>query len=208
MENTHFKNSVLRKHLNPIIIQWIKNINKYSEKCGSEDALYWYNERANVGILSAAAWQCGYFSLEEFSAEKRTKSKENKYSGRIDLWISCKNTEYVFEAKQEYVSISQRATKYEEKIERKLKSARKDAVNSKEGNQKAVGLVFVVPYLPCKEKENSESLIQEFLSDIRGINYDFLAYTFPDISMHLSWDDKYIYPGVVLIGRVPRRTSS
>ena len=170
---------LFKRNLNPILTQWINNINKYSEEQGSGDALYWFNERANVGVLSAAAWQCGYFSLEEYSAEKRIESKKNKYSGRIDLWISCKNTEYVFEAKQEFVSISQRATKYEEKIERKLKSARKDAVRSRDEDQIALGLVFVVPYIPCKEKENSELLIQEFLSDISTIDYDFMAYTFP-----------------------------
>lgn len=105
-----------------------------------------------------------------------------------------------------FVSISKKAKKYREKIESALKSAREDAVNSKEKDQKAVGLVFVVPYIPLKEKDNSESLIQEFLTDIGTIDYGFMAETFPSKAKNLR-DEKYVYPGVVLIGRVPRRTS-
>jgi len=197
-----FKNPALEEHFSPILSRWIKNIDKYSVKAGSYDSLYWNIERANLSIFAAAAWQCGYFAQEEYSYEKRNEDK-SRYLGRVDMWLSCDGHDYIFEAKQVYVSISQKSNAYKSKIKRVLQDARDAAKRSRDKGDTALGLVFIVPYFH-KEEKKPKACINDLINFIVSIDYGFMAYTFPKNSAQLE-SGNYLFPGIVLIGRRPRR---
>ena len=56
--------------LRPVLQAWIDGTQRYVTLFQGDDLPYWYNERANVGVLSAAAWQAGMVALEEFQSLK------------------------------------------------------------------------------------------------------------------------------------------
>jgi hypothetical protein len=143
--------------------------------------------------------------LEEFSIDKSSK-REGDWTGRADLWFSIGRTEYVIEAKQVWVSISPRATKTEKYIIDSLKNARSDAANSRYKGAQALGMTFAVPYLPPSQIAKKEALINRFLQSIKDFDYDFMSYAFP-YKAEATSKNGYLYPGVTLIARVPRRKS-
>ncbi len=56
--------------LRPVLQASIDGTQRYVNLFQGDDLPYWYNERANVGMLSAAAWQAGMVALEEFQSLK------------------------------------------------------------------------------------------------------------------------------------------
>jgi hypothetical protein len=197
----HIRNIRL-KHLEPLLWKWI-SINK-SYSATFDDGLYWYNERATLSSLAGAAWKCGEYALEEFHSDK--SYGQDKWLGRADLWFSWKRTEYLIESKQAYLSLSAHAEHSFEKITRALQAARKDATASKNSGKRYLGVAFVVPYVPPSQMDNISSLLRTFIDELYEIDYDLMAYYFQNPSEVLKTEDGYGYPGVVMLGRVPRRS--
>lgn len=105
--------------LRPVFQEWINCTLQYVELFGGDDLPYWYNERANVGILSAAAWKAGMVSLEEFQSHKhavpsetdQTAQAENQIGkGRCDLYLADSTNEFFIEAKVCFPSITSNAS--------------------------------------------------------------------------------------------------
>lgn len=42
--------------LRPVLERWFDCIDRYNAVRGDNDTPYWYDEKANLGLLSAAAW--------------------------------------------------------------------------------------------------------------------------------------------------------
>lgn len=190
------------KNVEAILEKWHEIYVSFSEKFPN-DGLHWCNERASISTLAGAAWKAGEFCLEEYSITK-VKSKERRL-GRADLWFTCESNEYYIEAKQVWVSLSKKARSSIQKIKDALKSAKKDAgrVRGKSGKWHSLGIVFAVPYLALSKEEYLDERLEMFMDEIKKINYDIMAYAFPPGYRGLKYNGD-IYPGVVLIGKVPR----
>jgi hypothetical protein len=195
-------------HLRPLVEKWIQ-IHKsyipfYKKTFGDNDALYWWNERANISILAGAVWESGEYALEEFRVDKKYRKERRR--GRADLWFSWRGIGYLAEVKRIGVPLSNKACECTEKIRKSLESARKDVVITKMGSyaERALGIVFVVPYLPKNEKTRMNETLGRLLDEIEKVDYDIMAYIFPRSSRSLC-DKKYYFPGVVLLGRAPKR---
>ena len=191
------------KNLEVVLTKWRKIHSSFSKEF-QYDSLHWYNERANISVLAGAAWKSGEFCLEEYSITKI--NRKERWWGRADLWFTRGNNEYYIEAKQVIVSLSKKARISIEKIEDALKSGRKDAARTrgKLGKWHSLGIVFVVPRLAVSESEDLDENLGIFMNEIETLKYDIMSYTFPSAYRELN-DSGYIYPGVVLIGKVPRR---
>ena len=203
---TENMNEEHRCDFDAIMEEWCIYVEKYTDYFG-DDAVYWYNERASVGSFAAAAGKKDYFVLEEYAATK--KSSEGFKNGRVDLFLSKKDRPlYILEAKQVRCPISARAdgSTNKNKIKDALKQARSDAVNSKAEDKdfKAYGLVFVVPHIAKSFCEDAENLIEEFIKLVSGIDFDAMAYVFPE-NAETYTDSQRFYPGVVCLLRAPRR---
>jgi hypothetical protein len=68
------KNRKGLKHWEPLLEEWLLCIERYCRIWKGGDAPYIHKERANIGLLSAAAWRCGWIALEEFRHEKGGRS--------------------------------------------------------------------------------------------------------------------------------------
>lgn len=157
-----------------ILKQWQKINRDYLEDSEFSDSLYWYNERANISCLAGAIWKLGGYALEEYTA---TKGKEKKY-GRIDLYFSIDEIEYIIEAKHQWLHFNTKIknfNNFEDDIKYYLNEATNDCKNSMLNNNinNGIGLVFITPYWDIKLDKNDE--LSKFENELLKQNYDIIG---------------------------------
>ena len=199
------RNNNLRYHLSPVLENWIEVICDFTNNYDNSDALYWYNERANVGALASALTLSDSYVLEEYSCPKSYHGE--KWQGRSDIFFVCGNQGYVAEAKQCWVSISRRSKPFYEKVNNLLKEAREQAVSSEEKECRKLGVVFIVPYIPKTETDNKNELISHFQSSLSKFDYGAMAYAFPEKGEVINTTG-YLYPGVACLFRQTKRINA
>jgi len=197
--------------LEGVLGQWLKLVNLYSlQHQDVNDACYWYNERATLGILAAAAWQNkGWCALEEYSNNKRDKLGEQK-TGRCDLYIRGITSSYACEAKQAWQPMGNKVKTPNGYLLKMLKKA-EDAARELDVSEadKRLALCFCVPSFPLsligKEQNQtgaSTKIIQDWLIELEKIESVALAYIFPEENRLTTLEGgNRIFPGVVLLIR-------
>jgi hypothetical protein len=189
-------------HWQPLIEEWMLAIERYC-RISEGDAPYWYNERANIGVLSGAAWRCGRIALEEFQYEK--EKKNGSKPGRADLWISfekgSQTDEELIEAK--FKEISLQSLSPIEIAETQLKKALSDAKETKgKDDIRSIGVSFLYLNILKKKANNLPNIITEFIDEIKKSNYELMAWTFP-VEMQVPDSERnYISPGVIMMASV------
>jgi hypothetical protein len=199
------RNAALGHPLRSILGRWIDLIDDYTNRHNRTDALYWYNERATLSTFASAVARSDWHVLEEYRAPKVRKG--TMWAGRADIWFARGKNEYVGEAKQVWVSLPGRSRTASGEIRAALARARREAVTARHQNSRQLGIVFAVPYIAASRHHGRAPLIEAFLSDLEAVDYDVLAYTFPDRAETVN-EYGYLYPGVACIVRVPRRSTS
>ena len=181
-------------HFKSLLEEWSLLIDRYC-RISKVDAPYWYNERANVGLIAGAAWRCGWLSLEEFQIGKRRGRK--KYSGRCDLWLQAGSKEYIIEAKFKETSLNSKNTG----------SITKDVLTKVSSNVKSsdideempLGMVFMCPYITKRQSDKIDDKISSMLRELKKSDPDVLGWCFPDNSRRLETDDGFVYPGIIVL---------
>jgi hypothetical protein len=204
MKKVTIRDSRRRNHFSEILNEWCDVVSRYTNEFCTGDALYWYNERASLSSFASAAARKDYHVLEEYSTDKKGEESGDTYTGRADLYLAKGKTEYIFEAKQQWVSISDRAASPSVKIGKSLRAARKDAASSNVNKVPVYGIVFAVPYIKKSFHENKEELLQNFIKGLSDIDFDALAYVFPEKAETINKSGTF-FPGVACLIRAPRR---
>lgn len=199
-------------HWEGIIEEWILAIERFS-RLSEGDVPYWYNERANVGVLSAAVWRAGGIALEEFQHEKnmdvvtaeddRLGSKTN-WTGRCDLWVSFGKKSERVEAKFKWINMdSERMIEFAEAC---LADAMSDAKMSKsDDGQPAIGVAFLPVFVKTSkvtDEKPLETYIDDTVSKVKNMDVDLVAWSFP-IRLRDYVGEKYNnhLPGVILLAK-------
>ncbi len=190
--------------LDPVLRKWIDGVEAYCSHYGGQDAPYWYNERANVGLVAAAAWRSGGLALEEYPQNKASRPG-GTWQGRADLWLSVETHEFVIEAKQCFPLLNG-GTPPKTVVTKLLKAARQDATRSAVRNARSLGMVFVSPRSPKPFEDKRCSPLRDWIAELDSVDFDVMAWCFPETVRHLkSARTGHIYPGVVAVARMPRR---
>ena len=185
--------------LEPVLETWRKLVHDFCGATG-RDAPYWYNERANVGVLAAAAWKTeGGLALEEYASPKR--HGQTRWKGRTDLWLQVGQSQYVVEAKIAWVSVTRPKNNALSTVKYWLSLAEEEAPANIADSAMKVGMVFVVPYLAGSAAVFAEERSVALQSKLRELKPDLFAAAFPESVMSLSNDAGYVYPGVFCIAR-------
>ena len=176
---------------NNLFEEWLLCTERYC-RIEKGDASYWHNERANIGILSASAWRCGWITLEEYDNEKYGDKKSK--NGRPDLWIRFdKNNEIIIEAKwlllEKYLSLDY-TNKVKNSIENKLKEACNGVRKYEIDKEERIGMVFCCPKIDKECADNIEEKIEETMSISKQIEQDAMAWCFPLNTRELDHYDK------------------
>jgi hypothetical protein len=194
--------------LKPVLLQWIQINREYADAYAGDDALYWYNERANIGSLAGAAWKANIYAVEEYTAFKRPASVTSKGSGRIDLYLADDHRDAIVEAKLCWVA----PRTSPQTLRKAMANALKDARRDRDGEQK-IGVVFYV--MRVHENRAEETALREEVERVRQINPDGLAWCFPATARPLKSDKPehigFVWPGVIMalkLARLLRRAPS
>jgi hypothetical protein len=199
MRGYHIKQKKGMSHWGPLLEEWLLAIERFCRVTKGNDAPYWYNERANLGTLAAAAWRCGRIALEEFQYQKGYKNKP-KWLGRADLWIASDDHEELIEAKFSWCSLKSKngvAVKAAEVLDTALPDAKK----TRGGDEalKAIGVAFVSFYAKKHEVNNIDQLIKDAIKDLHKVNYHALAWCFPSETRNSESNNGNIIPGVAVL---------
>ena len=159
--------------------RWGELVNRYCEATDGDDAPFWHNERANVGLLSAAAWQAGLISLEEYPANKGGAGRK-RIKGRADLWIAETDplNGDAFEAKYKALSPKE----FQSNAIGLLDAACADVRKLKDTwHRQRFGLAFAGVHLSPAQIPSAEKCVSELRGELVGSNLcDAVAWAFPE----------------------------
>lgn len=150
-----------------VLDKWLELLSAY-ENADPPDLGYWHGERPLTGLLGAAAWQVGGWSLEEFCGKKEKKRKHVIGSARADLRLGCGRdgaTGNTVEAKICWVDQANIETAKNDLLS-KLKQAKKQLRQLTLPHRvgKPMSLCYVVPcYAEQPRKQSSKERGEEAL---------------------------------------------
>lgn len=209
--NYKIKNKKNLGHWDALLEEWILSIERFS-RITNGDVPYWYNERANIGVLAAAAWRCGRIALEEFQYEKidvssngeTDETTQKKWNGRCDLWISNDRSEEIVEAKFKWLNM--RSEKLTEFARSCLMEAVGDAKNTRGNDEiKAIGVAFLPVYAKADKVGDIDALekvIAETIVSACQLPADLVAWCFPKrLRDHIGEKYKNYLPGIILLAK-------
>jgi hypothetical protein len=183
------------------------------------DVGYVYNERANVSLLAAAAWQAGLIALEEYPTKRWGDKK-----GRADLYFSSPTIGFEAEAKIiwpgyrkltpfEAEKEQNLGTRIRRDIDKSLQQAYKAAKkNLAADRDHRLGISFICPTLSVRSHQREvtvrgsiEPFIRFMIEQASKVDHHAMAWAFPASSRHYldrnSRGEKRFYPGVMVLLR-------
>ena len=189
--------------LQPVLEQW-QNLNDDLTWFEYDDAPWWYNERASLSIFAGAIWKSGGSVFEEFSSIKENVTKQT-YSGRCDIEFSVGRSEFIGEAKQCWIDLNENLQKNIRDVESSINDAVSDARQAPVWeNHSRVGIVFVVPSISKKKKENIDIHLRSFIELVTKIEDVTVAWVFPRKARYLeppkdNPEAGSFFPGVLIV---------
>jgi hypothetical protein len=199
-----------RRFLKRLFRAWHQQLCDF-EDWMDDDLPYWYGERTNTGVLTAAALRLKNttIALEEYAVQKATGG------GRADLYLydSAGNCSYDFEFKQCWTGMRGSSQKT---IVAALQEARVDVKKLPKPTYSCLGLAatFVVPYrerIPPPEKQNEYwNKFVQHIAEPAHFGADFVAvHRASDESMRRALQANgsgiAFCPGIAVVGRIVRR---
>ncbi len=192
--------------IEPVLIQWLKIHREYIEEFSCEDALYWYNERANVSTLAGAMWKCGGFALEEYSSLKGEDDDTQK-KGRVDLYLYNHGKDAICEAKMKWLFLCKnQRLDFPDALEKTIQ----DAVNSLNETLAAypektygIALNFVTAY--HKNGEDVSNSLEKLWTSVKKSKCSFYALFENDSGNNIVSSTGNIFNFIALIGTVIKK---
>jgi hypothetical protein len=194
----------------PILKKWIDaNVEIAAEWKNPKDAPWCNNERSSLSVFAGAVWRAGGLSFEEYSDEKRGIFRKSgrlskPYQGRVDLYFNYSRKEFISEVKQVWSGYTVSRVNPCSRLNKALKSARRDIRKSIPYGQHRLALLFAMPYFRKHVKDSITERVHLWVKAIRGLDYDALAWVFPSDTRYLS-DGEYYCPGVALVIKEVKR---
>ena len=184
-----------------LLEEWLLAIERYCRLMDGEDAPYYYNERANISVLSGAAWRAGWVSLEEFQQEKGY-SNQKKKNGRADLWLASEKDSELVEAKYKWICMesNEMARIINEIMESASDDVKKSRASSK--NIKAIGIGFFPVYKNKKHVQDIDKLIESTINEFKKQNFHAMAWCFPkEMRGYVSKKSNNMLPGIIMLAK-------
>ena len=176
------------RHWQPVLKEWSFLVRRSYVRTKGRYPSYIFRERANIGVLAAAAWRNGWVAIEEGrSAKKHKRSANVEFAGRTDLllWHGKRREPFdIVEAKFTRQSV---LSTYTEKVQRKIDEAFEGAgrtFNIKKPviAYRYVGLTFIdltildIDY----DKSKIESDWKEYINHMqKEVDFNALAWSLP-----------------------------
>lgn len=175
--------------LRPLLERWFDCIDRYNAVRGDNDTPYWYDEKANLGLLSAAAWMAEMVTLQNTQTRKQIEDGER--NARADLLIASSEARAYLQATQRWPRVNGL------NLTQALAEITCDARRISYSSDLKLGCLFVAPQ-KAQHGATPEEL-QDMVDDLQKENTCAVAWYFPYAYRKLHNEAGNYHPGIALL---------
>ena len=175
--------------LRPLLERWFDCIDRYNAVRGDNDAPYWFDENANRGLLSAAAWMAEMVALQQTPTRKQTEDGDR--NGRADLMIATSDERAWLQTSQRWPKVNGL------NLTQALADITSDARRISYASDLKLGCLFVAPHKPQQSATPEE--LQDMLDDLQKEHTCAVAWYFPYAYRKLRNEGGHYHPGIAVL---------
>lgn len=175
--------------LRPVLECWFECIDRYNAVRGDNESPYWFDERANLSLLSAAAWMAEMVTLEQTPTKKQIE--EGERNGRADLFIASKEERAYLQATQRWPRVNNL------NLTQALLDVVSDAKKISYASDLKLGCLFVAPQKTQHSPTPEE--LQDMVDDLQKEHTCAVAWYFPYPYRKLHNEAGNYHPGIALL---------
>src|ERR1700739_3440870 len=143
--------------LRPMLERWFDCIDRYNAVRGDSDTPYWHDEKANLGVLTAAAWMAELVTLNDTATRKQNEDGER--NARADLFIAGPEDRAYLQATQRWPRVNNL------NLTQTLLDITSDAKRISFASDLKLGCLFVAPQ-KAQQSASPEEL-QDMVDDLQ-----------------------------------------
>lgn len=182
-------NNTRLEFLRPVLERWVECIDRFNQVLGDGEAAYWHGAQANLGLLSAAAWQAELVTLAQHQSKKQRDDGDR--DGRCDLYIASHEEAVYLQASQRWPRIAR--LDLANALAETAQTARQVAAPS----QLKVAALFASPWKAGQHASPEE--LQDLVDDLQKHTACAIAWYFPYAYRKLHNEAGQYHPGVALL---------
>ncbi|TWD49979.1 hypothetical protein [Pseudomonas sp. SJZ131] len=175
--------------LRPLLERWFDCIDRYNAVRGDNDAPYWFDENANRGLLSAAAWAAEMVTLQQAPTRKQTEDGDR--NGRADLMIATSDERVWLQTSQRWPKVNSL------NLTQALVDITSDAKRISYASDLKLGCLFVAPHKPQQSATPEE--LQDMVDDLQKEHTCAVAWYFPYAYRKLRNESGHYHPGIAVL---------
>lgn len=175
--------------LRPVLERWFDCIDRYNAVRGDNETPYWLDEKANLGLLSAAAWMAEMITLQQSPTRKQTE--EGERNGRADLFIATPESRAWLQTTQRWPRVNSL------NLTQALQDITSDAKRISYASDLKIGCLFVAPH-KVQQGATPEEL-QDMVDDLQKEHCCALAWYFPYAYRKLRNEAGQYHPGIAVL---------
>jgi len=180
--------------LRPMLERWFDCIDRYNAVRGDNDTPYWHDEKANLGLLSAAAWMAELVTLCDTPTRKQ--NEEGERNARADLFIAGAEDRAYLQATQRWPRVNNL------NLTQALLEITSDAKRISFASDLKLGCLFVAPQ-KAQHSASPEEL-QDMVDDLQKEHCCAVAWYFPYAYRKLRSEAGNYHPGVAVLFKEAR----
>ena len=180
--------------LRPVLERWFDCIDRYNAIRGDSETPYWLDEKANLGLLSAAAWMAEIITLEQSPTRKQIE--EGERNGRADLFIATPEARAWLQATQRWPRVNQL------NLTQPLLDITSSAKRISYASDLKLGCLFVAPQ-KIQHSATPEEL-QDMVDDLQKEHTCAVAWYFPYAYRKLRNEAGNYHPGIAVLFKEAR----
>jgi len=180
--------------LRPMLERWFDCIDRYNAIRGDNDTPYWHDEKANLGLLSAAAWMAELVTLCDTSTRKQ--NEEGERNARADLFIAGAEDRAYLQATQRWPRVNNL------NLTQALLDITSDAKRISFASDLKLGCLFVAPQ-KAQHSASPEEL-QDMVDDLQKEHCCAVAWYFPYAYRKLRSEAGNYHPGIAVLFKEAR----
>ncbi len=175
--------------LRPLLERWFDCIDRYNAVRGDNDTPYWYDEKANLGLLAAAAWMAEMVTLQD--TQTRKQLEEGERNARANLLIASSETRAYLQATQRWPRVNSL------NLTQALAEITSDAKRISYSSDLKLGCLFVAPQ-KAQHGATPEEL-QDMVDDLQKEHSCAVAWYFPYAYRKLRNEAGNYHPGIAVL---------
>jgi hypothetical protein len=175
--------------LRPVLEHWFDCIDRYNAVRGDNETPYWLDEKANLGLLSAAAWMAEMVTLQQSPTRKQTE--EGERNGRADLFVATPEDRAWLQATQRWPRVNSL------NLTQALLDITSDAKKISYASDLRIGCLFVAPHKSQQGATPEE--LQDMVDDLQKEHCCAVAWYFPYAYRKLRNEAGHYHPGIAVL---------